>query len=237
MLPLEKDHITNISYDSVIFGFTGEKLKIVVVQYLNTSMYALPGGYIKKRENLADAVQRGVKERTGLDKIHLEQFHTFGQFDRADSEPVKKIAEGLGDKLAEDSWLIDRFITVGFYSLIDYHKVKLRADSFSESLNWYSIDELPPLMMDHQKIVKKAIESLQDNLEKKLVTMKLLPEKFTMKDLQTIYEIILGKKLRRTTFQRKMLSLDVLIRHEKLFTGAANKAPYLYSFDPAKIKY
>ena len=236
MLPAKADHINNISYDSVIFGFTGDQLKILVLEYHNSGMFALPGGFIGKNENLADAVKRGVRERTGLDKIHLEQFHTFGKSNRADPEPMRKIAKGLGVDLENDSWLLGRFITVGYYSLIDYNKVQLHNDALSDSINWYSVDELPPLMMDHRLIVDKALESLRDNLEKKLVSMNLLPEKFTMKELQTVYEIILDKKLRRTTFQRKMLGLDILIRHEKLFTGGAHKAPYLYSFDESKIK-
>lgn len=236
MLPAKADHINNISYDSVIFGFTGDQLKILVLEYHNSGMFALPGGFIGINENLADAVKRGVRQRTGLDEIHLEQFHTFGRVDRTDPEPMRKIARGLGFELQDDSWLLDRFITVGYYSLIDYSKVKPNRDALSDSINWYSINELPPLMMDHRRIVTKALESLRDNLEKKLVSMNLLPEKFTMKELQTVYEIILDKKLRRTTFQRKMLGLDILVRHEKLFTGGAHKAPYLYSFDQSKIK-
>jgi hypothetical protein len=103
-------------------------------------------------------------------------------------------------------------------------------DALSDSINWYAIDELPLLMMDHEQIVEKALQVLRDNLEKKLVGMNLLPSKFTMKQLQQVYEAILGEDLRRTTFQRRILAMDILDRHEKLFQGKAHKAPYLYSF-------
>jgi hypothetical protein len=85
-------------------------------------------------------------------------------------------------------------------------------------------------MMDHNTIVAKALQVLRNNLSEKLIGMNLLPSKFTMKQLQLVFESVLDQKLRRTTFQRKMLSLDILERHEKLFQGKAHKAPYLYSF-------
>jgi len=236
MLPSEKKHITNISYDTVIFGFTGEKLKILILEYKNSGLFALPGGFIRCDENLFDAVKRGVRERTGLEQIHLEQFHTFGKLSRANAEPMKKIARGRGYELAQDHWILDRFITIGYYSLINYDQVQPTPDKFSDSIDWYDINKLPPLMIDHEEIVEKALEAIRDDLDKKLIGANLLPEKFTMKELQKVYEIILNKELRRTTFQRKMLSMDILKRHEKLFTGAANKAPYLYSFDKNKME-
>ncbi|SDQ97651.1 NUDIX hydrolase [Flagellimonas zhangzhouensis] len=236
MLPLEKEHITNIAYDTVIFGFTGDKLKILILEYQNSGLFALPGGFIRRDENLYDAVKRGVRERTGLDKIHLEQFHTFGKKNRDSAYPFKKIAAGKGYPITSDHWVLDRFITVGYYALIDYNQVKPTPDKFSDSIAWHSIDKLPPLMIDHEEIVEKAIEAIRNDLGKKPIGTNLLPKKFTMKELQKVYEIILNKEFRRTTFQRKMLSLDFLKRHEKLYTGAANKAPYLYSFDESKVE-
>ncbi|WP_437395767.1 NUDIX hydrolase [Flagellimonas lutimaris] len=236
MLPSENKYLTNVSFDTVIFGFTGEELKILILEYQNSGMFALPGGYIRRDQNLLDAVKKGVMKRTGLKKIHLEQFHTFGKLNRSDPEPSKKIARGLGYELEEDNWVLDRFITIGYYSLIDYNQVRPAPNKFSDSINWYSINDLPPLMMDHKEIVEKALEAIRNDLGKKPIGTNLLPEKFTMKELRKVYETILNKKLRRTTFQRKMLSMDFLKRHEKLYTGAANKAPYLYSFDKEKAE-
>ena len=236
MLPSKNKYLSNVSFDTVIFGFTGEELKILILEYQNSGMFAIPGGYIRRDKNLLDAVQEGVKRRTGLNKIHLEQFHTFGMLKRSDPEPTKIIARGLGYELEEDNWMLDRFITIGYYSLINYNQVKPKPNKYSDSINWYSINNLPPLMMDHEKIVAKALEAIRADLLKKPIGINLLPEKFTMKELQKVHETILNKKLRRTTFQRKILNMDILKRHEKLFTGAANKAPYLYSFDKDKIE-
>lgn len=222
--------IHNLSYDSVIFGFNGKQLKILILEYQNTNLYALPGGFVKIDQSLEDTVKQGVKERTGLDQVYLEQFHVFGSLERSDPRTMAHILKESGQNPEENQWMLGRFISIAYYALINYEKVKPTPDYLSDSINWYPIDELPPLMMDHGLIVDKALEVLRDNLEQKLIGMNLLPEKFTMKQLQKVYEVVLDKKLRRTTFQRKILSLNILERHEKLFTGKANKAPYLYSF-------
>lgn len=225
------DFLSHIAYDSVIFGFSGERLKILIMEYHNTGWYALPGGFVKQDENLNDAVKRGLKERTGLDKIYLEQFYTFGDRSRHVPEVMETILKANGYSVEEYRWLLDRFISIAYYALINYEEVEPQPDALSDSMGWYAIDELPRLILDHNQIVEKALETLRDNLERKLVGVNLLPEKFTMKELQKVYEAILGKKLRRTTFQRRMLSLGILERHEKRFNGKAHKAPYLYSFN------
>ena len=226
----KEEFIQNLSYDSVIFGFNGKQLKILILEYHNTGLFALPGGFVKRNESLDDAVKRGVKERTGLDHIYFEQFQTFGNLTRSDPEAMKSILEENGLNVEAHDWLLDRFISVSYYALINYDEVVPEPDGLSDSINWYAIEELPELMMDHNKIVEKALHMLRDNLEKKLVGMNLLPSKFTMKQLQKVYEAILGEQLRRTTFQRRILAMDILNRHEKLFQGTAHKAPYLYSF-------
>jgi 8-oxo-dGTP diphosphatase len=227
----EKDeYIAHLSYDSVIFGFNGKQLKIVVLEYHNTGLFALPGGFVRLNESVDDAVKRGVRERTGLSKIYLEQFHTFGSTTRSDPHAMRRILEENDMDLESNAWMLGRFISVAYYALINYDHVTLQPDAFSDSINWYPIEDLPPLMMDHGEMVSAALAVLRNNLEKKLVGMNLLPSKFTMKQLQEVYEAILGEELRRTTFQRRMLGMNVLERHEKLYQGTAHKAPYLYSF-------
>lgn len=225
-----EDVIRNLAYDLVIFGFNGKQLKILVLEYHNTGLFALPGGFIKISESLDNAVKRGLKERTGLDHIYLEQFRTFGSLSRSNPNAMKCILEENGLDLKTHEWMLDRFLSVAYYALINYDGVTPEPDALSDSINWYAINELPPLMMDHHEIVETALQVLRDNLEKKLVGINLLPSKFTMKQLQQVYEAILGEKLRRTTFQRRLLAMDVLERHEKLFLGKSHKAPYLYSF-------
>jgi ADP-ribose pyrophosphatase YjhB (NUDIX family) len=224
-------YLPHIAYDSVIFGFSGEELKILIMEYHNTGLFALPGGFLRTDENLNDAVRRGLEERTGLGNIYLEQFYTFGNLARFQPEIMSTILRANGhDPQKEYTWMLDRFISVAYYALINYKNVVARPDALSDSCEWYSVKKLPKLMLDHNAIVAKAIQTLRNNLDRKLVGGNLLSEKFTMKELQDVYEAILDSKLRRTTFQRKMLAAGVLKRHEKQFSGKAHKAPYLYSF-------
>ena len=225
-----EDFIPHLSFDCVIFGFNGTVLKILILEYHDTKLFALPGGFVRKNQSLQQAVQIGVKERTGLDDVYLDQFQVFGSLERSDPEAMKQILSANNEDLKKNKWMLDRFITVGYYALINYDEVTPVPDHLSDSIEWYPIDELPTLMMDHRNIVDKALETLRNNIDEKIVGMNLLSPKFTMKQLQCVYEAILGQPLRRTTFQRKILSMDILQRHEKLFTGTAHKAPYLYSF-------
>ena len=230
----EKAYLRHIAYDSVIFGFSGDKLKILIMKYHNTGLFALPGGFVRLDENLNDAVRRGLKERTGLDNIYLEQFYTFGDVARYKPEIMQMIMTANNQVLEQLSWLLERFVSVAYYALINYNDVVPTPDALSDSCDWYALDELPNLMLDHAEIVAKALQTLRDNLERKLVGMNLLPTLFTMNELQKVYEAILGEKLHRGTFQRKILSLGLLQRHEKQYSGAAHKAPFLYSFGSIK---
>ncbi len=202
------------------------------MEYHATGWLALPGGFVKQDEDLETAVKRGLHERTGLKEVYLEQFHTFGTVDRFQPDVMKTILLASGAEVPENYWMLDRFFSVGYYALLDHEKVSLTPDILSDSITWYEVDKLPSLIFDHNKIVQKALQTLRENLDRKLIGGNLLPERFTMNELQAVYEAILGEKLRRTSFQRKMLSLEILERHEKLFTGKSHKAPYLYSFKP-----
>ena len=230
LLVADIPYLAHIAYDSVIFGFTGDQLKILIMEYHNTGLFALPGGFVEMQENLNDAVRRGLKERTGLDNIFLEQFYTFGDNARHNPEVLKTILLANDLDPNDHAWLLDRFISVAYYALINYEDVVPKPDALSDSCEWYPVDQLPKLILDHENIVGKAIQTLRDNLDRKLVGMSLLPKRFTMKELQRAYEAILGTKLRRTTFQRKMLSTELLVRYKKRFSGKAHKAPYEYSF-------
>ncbi len=233
-MPLsEQEYLPNLSYDSVIFGFSGEKLKILVLEYHNMKTFALPGGFVKVDEPLDAAVKRGLSERTGLDEIYLEQFHTFGSMERFNPAVMKKILEEQGEYV-ENHWILGRFVTVAYYALINYENVVPKPDELSDSIEWYDFDQLPKLMMDHNEIVEKALDHLRANLDQKLLSFNLLPERFTMKDLKLVYDAILGETQNRANFQRKMLGLNILERHEKLYSGGSHKAPFLYSFKKGK---
>jgi len=229
-MPLSShDYLPNLSYDSVIFGFSGEKLKILILEFHNQKVFALPGGFVKVGEPLDVAVARGLRERTGLDEVYLEQFHTFGGLERNSNQFMKGFLKAKGLDI-ENHWLLNRFVTVGYYALINYEEVSPTPDEFADSISWYDFDDLPELMMDHKMIVTKALDHLRTNLDQKLLSIRLLPEQFTMKELQQVYECILGEEQNRANFQRKILAMSVLERHEKLFGGGAHKAPFLYSF-------
>lgn len=229
-IPQAEDYIPHLAYDSVVFGFSANKLKILIMEYHNTGWYALPGGFVKREEDLDMAVRRGLRERTGLDQIYLEQFQTFGSRARHDPEVMRTIVEANGLQLPENHWLLGRFFSVAYYALINYEGVSLQPDLLADSIGWYPVDDLPPLILDHRLMVDRALDTLRRNLERKVVGVNLLPTRFTMKQLQQVFEAILGKKLRRSAFQRKLLSMEILERHEKHYNGKAHKAPYLYSF-------
>ena len=206
------------------------------MEYHNTGWFALPGGFVRMDEDLNDAVLRGLKERTGLTDIYLEQFYTFGNLSRYDPEVMRSILVATGqDPEGQYKWMLERFISAAYYALINYKEVVPTPDALSDSCQWYSVNNLPKLILDHQQIVEKAIQTLRENLDRKLVGGNLLPKKITMNELQEVYEAILGEPLRRTSFQRKMLATGVLKRHGKLYSGKAHKAPYLYSFKNKKV--
>ena len=135
----------------------------------------------------------------------------------------------------EDHWLLRRFLTVGYYALVDYTRAVPIPDQLSDRCEWYELNNLPELMLDHKDIVQKALKTLRANLDQKLIGFNLMPVSFTMQDLQSLYETVLGEKLLRTSFQRKMLNLGILERFEKKYSGGAHKAPYLYRFADHKF--
>ena len=162
-----KKFIPNLSYDCVIFGFNGEKLKILILEYHNTGLFALPGGYIKKEESLQEAVNKGVEERTGIKDVFLDQFQTFGKLNRTDPDATRSILQAKNKDLNEKQWMMERFITVGHYALINYENVNPKPDNLSDSIAWYDIKNVPQLMLDHNEIVDKALEVLRNNISEK----------------------------------------------------------------------
>jgi 8-oxo-dGTP diphosphatase len=223
-------YLPGLAIDAVIFGFHENELKVLLLTYKNTGFFALPGGFIHENEDVNEAARRVLFHRTGLKDIFLEQFYTFGDRSRHDVEPLKAIMGAHGFIPSHDHWLLGRFVSIGYYALVDFTKVNPAPDSISDSCDWFNLTDLPSLMQDHGHIISKALDTLRLNLDHKLIGFNLLPEIFTMGDLQSLYETILNKKMIRAAFQRKMLSMGVLERVAKKWTGGAHKAPYLYKF-------
>ncbi|MCX6217814.1 NUDIX domain-containing protein [Spirosoma sp.] len=242
--PAGVDFLPGLALDFVIFGFHQNQLKILLLEYRNTGLFALPGGFIRQNENLNDAARRVLAERTSLTDIFLEQFYTFGDLARYDVAPMRAIMEAKGITPTDNHWLLRRFVSVGYYALIDFTKAVPIPDSLSDTCTWYELTALPTLIQDHRLIVQKALETLRADLDRNLTGFNqwaapLLSDIFTMADLQRLYETILGQPLHRSSFQRKMLSLGILERLDKKYSGGAHKAPYLYRFrtnSPVPIK-
>ncbi|WP_018619117.1 NUDIX hydrolase [Spirosoma luteum] len=232
--PKGVDFLPGLAVDTVIFGFHLNQLKILLLEYRNTGLMALPGGFVRNTENLNDAARRILAERTGLQDIYLEQFYVFGDLTRHDPAPMRAIMQAKGHMPDDDHWLLSRFVSVGYYALVDFTKAIPIPDELSDSCGWYDLAALPPLMQDHTAIVQKALATLQADLDRKLIGFNLLSETFTMADLQSLYETILGQPLHRSGFQRKILGLGIVERLEKQYSGGAHKAPYLYRFVPNK---
>jgi ADP-ribose pyrophosphatase YjhB (NUDIX family) len=215
----------------VVFGFHEAQLKVLLLRMKKTSQWALPGGFVQEHESMELAASRILKQRTGLDDIFLQQFHVFSDPGRSKINPgVPTVIEfGLGSP--DGSWFDQRFISVGFYALVEYSSVRPMADIFSDRCEWVSLEEMGPLMMDHRQILDKALETLRLQLVFQPVGFNLLPEKFSMPELQKLYETILGKELDRRNFKRKILAYNILIKLDEVKPGVAHKAPGLYKFN------
>lgn len=236
--PSEQDYIQQVSIDCVIFGYQEKELKVLVPRLdFQGDFWALPSGFILQDEGIDQAARRILEGRTAIKDIYLEQFRVFGDTGRSSRPFMERLValnqEKLGEKQfnrKEFEWITRRFISIGYYALVDINKVVPRKNEIDASIDWYTIKELPPMIMDHNQIVEKALDTLRLTLDQKLIAFNLLPETFTMKELQQLYEAIFDKPFARNNFQKKILDLNVLDRLEKKFTGAANKAPYLYRF-------
>ena len=229
------DHyLPGLSLDSVIFGFHQNTLKVLLLKLKKMNLWSLPGGFVEKQENVNDAAVRVLRERTGLDRIFLHQFEIFGNHDRIPSSHIDNlIDQGLFESGSEmDHWFRQRFVTIGYYALVEYSQVSSPTpDMATEKCEWFPIHELPELMVDHGNIINSAYEELKRNLNYQPIGMNLLPKKFTMPELQSLYETILGYQLDRRNFQRKILAYDILTRTGEQRKGGSHKAPWLYEFD------
>ena len=239
-----KNYISQIAIDCVIFGYQEKQLKVLISKLnFKGDFYALPSGFILQDEDIDLAAKRILQERTGIQDIYLEQFKVFGKANKNSKEFIDKLImlnyydEAVDrTKSAEYDWFTKRFITVGYYALVNIPDVKPRLAEIYESLEWFGIHEIPVMIMDYNEIYSDALKSLQNDIDQKQNAFNLLPEKFTMKEVQEIYETILEKTFIRTNFQKKILELNVLERLEKKYTGAKNKAPFLYKLKNSSVE-
>jgi len=230
------DLMPGLSIDCVIIGFDLHALNILVMKLHNMDVWSLPGGFIRKDEAMDHAASRILEERSGISLPYLQQFHTFGEVNRRDLSTFLNNLQPPFNTPVLISWLKQRFISTGYLSLVDMRKSTPTPDVLSEAGKWIPVRELPELLFDHRNIVGKALEHIRNQINYMPVGKSLLPKKFTMKDLQVLYESILDRQLDRGNFQKKILKLGFLIRHEKKKGGGSHKAPFLYSFNAEKYK-
>lgn len=222
--------LPGISVDCVVFGFHENQLKYLTLKFLNSDVWSLPGGVVGIKEGINDAAKRVLNERTGLSDIFLEQFYCFGEFGRNVNARLEfeKIKSNIFRTTDDLDWISSRFITMGYLAVVDYIKVNVTLGDISDQFLWQDVTEFKKLFLDHNEILDMALIKLRECLDTKLIAFSLLPETFTMSEIQQVYETILGTSIVRTNFQRKILSLDILDRIEKKYSGGAHKAPYLY---------
>lgn len=221
--------LPHLSADPVVFGFDQSELKVLLLQMTYRKQWLLPGGYVKKEEDIDDAAKRVLKERAGVSDVYLEEFAVFGK---------NKRSEFYFEDFDDSLWQKQRFVSIGYYALYNPDNANLVVDELSEKCEWISLSQLNEieLAMDHREIIEKALLTLRERITYKPIGYNLLPEKFTLSELQKLYETILGKELNRGNFYRKIKNLEILKKLNEQRRGGAHKSPDLYSFDEENYK-
>ena len=226
--------LPNLSVDSVVFAYSSGNLKVLLIKNPFLDVWGLPGGFIFKGEDLNTAAERILEERTCLTDIFLRQFNTFGSAKRKNDPSGLAILTELGFEVKDVRWIFDRFVTIGYYALVHFEEAKPQKGIFGEEPAWFNVDQLPQLYLDHEEITLTALKSLRKNIKTDPFWLALLPPRFTLPELRKVYEAILGKSLDRRNFQRKILAMEILKRHEKRMDGSSHRAPFEYSLDKEK---
>ena len=234
-----------VAIDCVIFGYENNQLKVLLSKLnFQGDFFALHSGFIRQEEDLDHAAKRILEDRTGILNIYLQQFKVFGKADHNRQEFLDELIrtnysqneEFFKDTNKAYKWFTKRFLSIGYYALVDMRKVSPQLTQFDASIRWYPIDEVPKLVMHYEEVLVEALNAVRADIDKKFNAFNLLPEKFTMKEIQQIYETVFEQKFTRTNFQKKILHMNVLERLEKKYTGAKSKAPYLYKLKTKNSK-
>lgn len=207
----------HVALDCIIFGFDKGELKLLIHKRRfepAKGQWSLFGGFLKQDESLEDAANRILRELTGLEKIYMEELQTYGAIER---DPAGRV------------------ISVAYYALIPAHKYS-EAYSKKYGATWVSIRDLPPLIMDHDVMVKKGLTRLQWRASTQPIGFRLLPREFTIPQLQSLYEAIYQSKLDKRNFRKKIISMDVLIKLEEKDKIHSRKGAFLYRFDKRKYE-
>lgn len=207
-----------LTVDAVVFGVDDRDLKLLLIQRdiePFAGRWALPGGFVRVNESLDAAVERELREETGLCKVFLEQLYTFGETGRDPRE---------------------RVVTVAYYALVNLYDHQVKAATDARNAAWFSVNDLPTLMFDHDSILEVAINRLKGKVRYEPIGFELIPELFTLSQLQHLYEVILDQTLDKRNFRKKILSTGLLIETDEIEKDVAHRAARLYRFDERQYK-
>lgn len=202
-----------LTVDVVVFALDEEDLQVMLVERdlkPFAGQWALPGGFVRVDESLEDAARRELEEETGLKNIFLEQLYTFGDLHRDPRE---------------------RVVTVAYYALVNFEGHDVHASTDARNAAWFAVNDLPKLAFDHERILKTAYERLKGKVRYQPIGFELLPEKFTLRQLQHLYEVILDRELDKRNFRKKVLGMEIVKETNEIEQDVAHRAARLYRFD------
>lgn len=230
--------LNSVSVDCVIFGFDQSGLRVLLNQINREALlqslpdqassdqiqklyaqhpvlsddqvWSLFGSHVPKEQDLDEFAKELLFKATGLKNVFLKQIHAFGSLERV---PYTRV------------------ITIGYYALINPDYYNLKQSKIAQSLQWFNINELPALYFDHEKIIRHALVKLQQEVMYHPVGFHLLPEKFTLTEIQSLYEVILNKKMDTRNFRKKLAKMELLIDSGEKQQNVAHRAARLYQFD------
>ncbi|MGD1848505.1 MAG: NUDIX domain-containing protein [Salibacteraceae bacterium] len=219
----------NVSVDCAVFGFHEEQLKVLLIEQKagdggNLVQLALPGDLVLENEDLDQAASRVLKELTSLKGIYLKQFQAFGHPDRVRNVKDQEWLRSFRDNPEA------RVITIAYYSLVKMEDYEPSASSFAGKVVWEDIHNIPQLAFDHNEILSHAYEHLKGEILDKPIGFELLPEKFTLSQLQRLYEVVLDRKLDKRNFRKKLKKMDQVVALDEKQTGVLHKPAQLYTF-------
>lgn len=202
-----------LTVDCVVFGFDGGELKVLLIERglePFKGRWALPGGFVRVDETLDAAARRELQEEAGLTNVFLEQLYTFGAADRDPRE---------------------RVVSVAYYALVKLSAHEARAATDAAKARWFRVSMVPRLAFDHAEILETAVVRLKGKVRYQPIGFELLPPKFTLSQLQHLYEAVLGTELDKRNFRKKVLSLGLLVPLKETQLAGRHRPAQLFRFD------